>query len=134
MIFVEHLTIPKGTPETAPVSATIPIILGTIKLVSVQFPPGVNALAHVKILWGLYQLFPSNEQGNFSTGGETIVWDEDIEINTEPLQLVMKGWNDDTTYDHTITFRVVMQPAQASQSTQQVFAALQSQQGQGQQG
>lgn len=134
MIFVEHLTIPAGTGETSPVSVNIPIIKGTITLVSVQFPPGVNALAHVKILWGLYQLFPSNEQGDFSTGGETVVWDEQIEITAEPLQLVMKGWNDDTTYDHTITLRLVMRPATTQQSTSQILAALQSQQAQPQQG
>ena len=128
MIFVEALTIPANTPKTAPIIATIPIIQGTITLVSVQFPPGVNALAHVKVLWGLYQLFPSNEQGDFATGGETVVWDETIDITTEPLQLVMQGWNLDDTYDHTITLRVVMKPATNQQSTAQVLAALQGQQ------
>lgn len=101
---------------------------------SVQFPPGVNALAHCKILWGLYQIFPSNEQGDFATGGETITWDEDIDITDEPLQLSMITWNEDTEYDHTITARIVMQPATATQSTQQILQQLQGGQVQSQQG
>lgn len=134
MIFVEHLKIPKNTLQYSPVSVDIPIIRGTITLVSVQFPPGVNALAHVKITSGLYQLFPSNEQGNFSTGGETITWDESIEVTTEPLKLVMSGWNEDTEYDHTITLRVVMQPKGGGPTVQEVLAALQGAQVQTQQG
>lgn len=133
MIFVEHLTIPANTSKLSPVTATIDVILGTITLVSVQFPPGVNALAHLKINWSLYQLFPSNQSADFSTGGETIAWDENIAIDHEPAQLTLEGWNEDTTYDHTITVRVVMQPAAAapsvSQAIQQILAQQTSQAG-----
>lgn len=134
MIFVEHVLTPANTPKTSPVQTTLDIIAGTITLVSVQFPPGVNALAHMKILWGLYQIFPSNEQGDFATGGETIVWDEDIDILYEPLQLTLITWNEDTEYDHTLTARIVMKPAQGQQSVQSVIAALQQQQVQSQSG
>lgn len=134
MIFVDHLTIPANTPDTAPVTATLDVILGTITLVSVQFPPGVNALAHFKIKWGLYQLFPSNQAGDFSTGGETIAWDEDLVIDHEPAQLTLEGWNEDDTYDHTITCRVVMQPpggsANASAAVQQLYSSQTTQGGQ----
>lgn len=125
MIFVHNIKTPKNTASTTPLKTTIPIVRGTITLVSVQFPPGCNALAHMKILWGLYQLFPSNEQGNFATGGETIDWVEDIEISNEPLQLTAVSWNEDTEYDHTISVRIVIQPKLASRNVsdvvQQVF-------------
>ena len=134
MIFVEHALTPKNTAKTSPLITTIQIVRGTIKLVSVQFPPGCNALAHCKILWGLYQIFPSNEQGDFATGGETVTWDENLEILDEPLQLTMVTWNEDTTYDHTITLRVVMEPSQQQQTVQQVLAALTPQQVESQQG
>ena len=81
MIFVTNIKTPANTPQTNPIITPIDIISGTITLVSIQFPPGVNALAHLKLLWGLYQIFPSNEQGDFSTGGETITWDENITID-----------------------------------------------------
>jgi hypothetical protein len=128
MIFVTHLVTPANTPKLSPVTTQIPIIAGTITQMFVQFPPGVNALAHLKLLWGLYQLFPSNEQGDFATGGETIVWDEAVDINTEPHQLTAITWNDDDTYDHTITVRIVIAPKAGGQSVQEVVTALQQQQ------
>ena len=124
MIFVFDITTPHATPQESAVTTLMPVIVGTITKMSVWFPPGANGLAHIKFLAGLFQLFPSNEQSNFSSGGEAIEWDEDIEIDTEPAQLVAITWNDDTTYDHTISVRVVMQPPQQSLTTTQVFAAL----------
>jgi hypothetical protein len=134
MIFVTNIKTPANTPQTNPIITPIDIISGTITLVSIQFPPGVNALAHLKLLWGLYQIFPSNEQGDFSTGGETITWDENITIDAEPLQLKAITWNEDTQYDHTISVRIVMQPLAPAQSISNVLAALQPQQVESQQG
>lgn len=128
MIFVEHLTIPANTPSDSPVDATLDIIRGRITLVSVQFPPGVNALAHLVVRWGAYQLFPSNQSGDFSTGGETIPWDESLDVDAEPLKLTLIGWNEDTTYDHTITLRVVMQPATNQAGASQAISELLQQQ------
>lgn len=128
MIFVEHVTIPANTPASSPVEVDLPVILGTITLVSVQFPPGVNALAHATISWGLYQLFPSNQDAAFSTGGETIAWDEEFLLDAEPALLKLQGWNEDTVYDHTITVRIVMQPAAAAPLTSAaVLESLQQQ-------
>ena len=134
MIFVHNIKTPKNTSQLSPLITTIDIIAGTITLMSVQFPPGVNALGHLKLLWGLYQLFPSNEQGDFATGGETITWDEQIEITTEPHQLKAITWNEDDTDDHTTSVRIVMQPSAGGQSVSAVVAAIQQQQVQSQQG
>lgn len=134
MIFVHNILTPANTSQDSPLETVIDIIKGTIELVSIQFPPGCNALAHLKLLWGLYQIFPSNEQGDFATGGETITWDESINIQDEPLQLTAKTWNEDTEYNHTISVRIVMQPAAPVQSVSQVVAALQQQQVNPQQG
>src|SRR5579885_1638677 len=73
-------------------------------------------------------------QVDFSTGGETITWDENITIDAEPLQLKAITWNEDTQYDHTISVRIVMQPLAPAQSISNVLAALQPQQVESQQG
>jgi hypothetical protein len=124
MIFDVHITTPANTAKTSHLTTTIPIVKGTITQMFVQFPPGVNALAHLKLLWGLYQIFPSNEQGDFATGAETIVWDENIVIDHDPAQLTAITWNEDDTYQHTITVRIVITPAAASTSISDVLAAL----------
>lgn len=125
MIFVAAVTTPQNTAKLNPVITTLPIVAGKITQTFIFFPPGVNALAHIKILWGLYQLFPSNEQGDFAGGDVLLNWPEDIDITTEPLQLTIVTWNDDDTYPHTITVHVVMTPALPSSNVSDVIAALQ---------
>jgi len=127
VIFVAAILTPKLTPASAPVLTQIPIVAGTITRLLVWFPPGQNGLAHIKLLYGLQQLFPSNEQADFAGGDVLIEWDEDIVIDTPPLLLTAVTYNQDDTYDHTITVHVVMQPATgqqtANQVIQQVFAS-----------
>ena len=108
MIYVQPLDIPANTPASLPLTATMQLSSGTITLVAIQFPSGVNALAHLQIWNGLHQLFPTNQNGDFATGAETIVWDEDEVIDQPPFQLTLIGWNLDTVYDHTITTRIAM--------------------------
>lgn len=124
MIFTAAITTPKLTSKDNPLETTIPVVFGTITRVIVFFPPGVNALAHLKILWGLYQVFPSNEQGDFAGGDVLIDWDEDFQVNAEPAQFRAITWNDDDTYDHTITVHIVMTPAQGGSSVADVLAAV----------
>lgn len=97
---------------------------GKITHVDIQFPSGVNALAHIAIAGGLHQAFPTNPDGNFASGNETISWDEDFDLLTGPLSLDAYTWNDDTTYDHTITVRVVMTAASLMANVSSQIKAL----------
>ena len=124
MIFSAHCVTPKLTPSTAPVLTPLPIVLGTINRMQIFFPPGVNALAHIRILWGLYQVFPSNEAGDFAAGGVMVDWAEDIVIDRDPAELVCQTTNEDDTYPHTITVHVVMTPSAAQSNIARVLAAL----------
>ncbi|MGH9487136.1 MAG: hypothetical protein ACRD04_06040 [Terriglobales bacterium] len=124
MIFSAAITTPKLTSSTSPLITAIPIVMGTITGVRVFFPPGVNALAHIKLLWGLYQIFPSNEQGDFAGGDVLFEWPEDISILTEPTQITAVTWNDDDTYEHTISVHIIVTPAAPGNSVQQVLAAV----------
>jgi hypothetical protein len=128
VIFVQALVTPKSTAATAPVVTRIPLVRGTITLVSIQFPPGCNGLAHCQLRYGLYQLFPSNQSADFATGGETIAWVEQTVIDADPRELTAVSWNTDTAFDHTITVRIVMQPV-AANTANQVIAEVFAQQG-----
>jgi len=131
MIFVAAIKTPHLTTKAAPLSTQIPITKGKITQVMVFFPPGVNALAHIKLLYGLYQLFPGNEQGDFAGGDVLINWVEDVDITADPTVLTAVTWNDDDTYDHTITVHVVMTPAAQSTNVADVLAQIQAMQGSG---
>jgi hypothetical protein len=129
--FVFPITIPANTPSTSPVIVTMSLTNGTVTKVDVQFPGGVIALAHVTITNGLYQVFPSNQDADFATNDETITWPENLVIDQPPFGLQVNGWNDDDTYQHTITVRVVMQPAGTGSHTLQEIQALLNAQGYG---
>ncbi|MGH9770110.1 MAG: hypothetical protein ACRD4Q_00170 [Candidatus Acidiferrales bacterium] len=124
VIFSAAITTPSLTTKDSPLVTQIPVILGTITGVRVFFPPGVNALAHIKLLWGLVQIFPSNEQGDFAGGDVLFEWPEDISIATEPAQITAVTWNDDDTYEHTITVHIVLTPAATGNSVQEVLNAM----------
>lgn len=127
MFFDFDLTVPANTSKDNPVTLVCPVILGTITQAVVFIPPGSNGLAHLKIQWGLRQLFPSNEEGDFSQAGIALAWPENISLDAEPAELRMVGWNDDDTFDHTLHFSVAMQPASSTPSIASVVAALQTQ-------
>jgi hypothetical protein len=131
MIFVSAIKTTHLTTKAAPLVTQLPITKGKITQVMVFFPPGVNALAHIKLLYGLYQLFPGNEQGDFAGGDVLINWVEDVDITADPTVLTAVTWNDDDTYDHTITVHVVMTPAAASTNVADVLAQIQAMQGSG---
>lgn len=126
MIFVAAIATPANTSSTAPVVTPLPIVLGTITRVLIYFPPGQSGLAHCKILYGLYQLFPSDEQADFAGDDALITWDENIEIDADPAQLTIVTYNDDDTYTHTVTLHVVMQPATGALTANQTIAQIMS--------
>jgi len=124
VLFQAAIDTPADTPKTSPVRTTIPIVFGTITQVMIFFPPGSNGLAHLKILWGLVQLFPSNEQADLAGGYVMIAWPESIDITTQPARLVCVTWNEDTANDHTIYVHVVMTPQGGSINAADVATQL----------
>ena len=124
MIFVFPVTTPANTAESAKQKTALKLTAGHINFVELHFPPGVNALAHLSINYGLYQLFPSNQDADFSSGSETIDWIEDIELDQPPFEFVAYSWNDDDTYEHTITVRISITTGKGGQSLQDQIAAL----------
>ena len=106
MFYDFAVSVPANTLESAPVEQTLKLTHGIIHKVEVQFPIGTQALAHCKILEGGHQFLPTNPEGSFASDGYVIPIDEYYEFYTEPYTLKVRCWNDDDTYQHTITIRV----------------------------
>ena len=96
------LTIPKNTilPNISSTTVTIEgdILVGFFRLI----PPGWAGLAHYRIKYGLEQLHPANE-GAWDTGDNIrdfvpLNW----KMPEHKLTLTIEGYNEDTTYDHTV--------------------------------
>ena len=105
MLYEYALTIPANTAEASPATMDAPLAPGTVVRVDVQFPTGCVGLVHVQIWSGEHQVWPGNLDGDISAEGLVVSWPEDYDLEDEPFTLVLRGWNDDDTFPHTITFR-----------------------------
>ena len=124
MFYVFPITIPASTAETAKIKTVLPLTRGKITQVQVHFPSGHVGLTHIGINCRLHQFLPTNAEANFSTSGETISIAEDFLLDTAPFQLEAYTWNEDTTYDHTITVRVQLETLPEQKSLVDEIKAL----------
>lgn len=116
MIYVYPLTIPANTPATAKQITVLALTRGRITRVMIEFPAGHVGLTHLYIRRGLHQVWPANPEVNFKSSNETILWDDDYDLTAAPHELVAYAWNEDDTYEHTITVRIVLDPAKAERN------------------
>ena len=124
MFYVFPLTIPASTPETAKQITTLELARGTVKRVNVEFPAGHVGLTHLFLRRGLYQVWPSNPEANFKSSNETIAWEDDYKLDTQPYHFVAYAWNEDDTYEHTITVRLELEPLAVVKSLVEEVKAL----------
>jgi len=110
MFHEKDITIPANTDKTSPVVVTWRVEEGVITHVEISFPPGCHRLAHVQIWYHESQLYPHGRDEDFAADAYTIKFTDQFEINEPPYELKIKGWNEDDTYDHTITVRVNIVP------------------------
>jgi len=116
MFYAFPITIPANTPETAKLETVLNLSAGNITRVNIEFPAGHVGLTHISINRGLHQLWPTNPDAALSSSNETIAWEEEYVLDDQPYLLHAYAWNEDDTYEHTITVRIELHelPAQTS--------------------
>jgi hypothetical protein len=124
MFYVFPVEIPASTAETAKIKSTLPLARGKITQVQVHFPSGHVGLTHIGLNRGLHQFLPTNAESTFSSSGETISFAEDFMLDAAPYQLEAYTWNEDETYDHTITVRVQLEALPEQRSLVDEIKAL----------
>lgn len=110
MLFTSSITAPPNTPKTAPVKRTMKLHAGVITKISVLIPPGHAALAHLGIFDGETQIMPWGEDQWLEGDSETVSWEPDYPLPSEPAALEARAWNEDDTYAHTFYIRVWVDP------------------------
>jgi hypothetical protein len=106
---------PANTLRTAPTQLLARLTKGVVTRVAVQIPLGVKALTGAEIWRGDHKVWPQNPDGFFKGDDVIIEWDEDYLLEDEPLQLRLRVWNDDDSFQHTITFRFGVLPLAAAE-------------------
>lgn len=124
MLYEYSLTIAANTPATAPATLAAPLAPGTVARVDVQFPSGCVGLVHVQIWRREHQVWPGNLDGNIAAEGLVVSWPDDYDLDDEPFGLEVRGWNDDDTFPHTITFRFALLPLGAKEAVRESAGLL----------
>jgi hypothetical protein len=124
MYYQRTLTIPKGTPETAPVSATLKMAKGTSSARAVVFPSGCCGLVHVRVNDSGWQLIPWSRDEWLAADDETVVDDSPYPMFTVPYTLTVYGYSEDPDNDHTVTLRVTMLEGVVHPGLAKLIAAL----------
>ncbi len=105
MFYEYSIAVPANTTEADPVEQQLPLALGIIHRVEVQFPAGCAGLVHVRLEHHSFGHLPTNPDGNFASDDYTIPVDENLNFAVQPFSVKAILWNTDGTYSHTITLR-----------------------------
>lgn len=124
MFYVFPIAIPANTPETAKLKTILDLTAGTVTRVNIEFPAGHVGLTHLAINRGLNQVWPTNSDATFKSSNETIIWEEDYALDQPPFEFEAYAWNEDDTYEHTITVRLMMSPLPATASLLDTIKSL----------
>jgi len=110
MIYKVAVTVPKGTSKSDPLREEIRLTAGVIDRVEIEFPAGCAGLVGTRILHSEFQLWPLTSGEWFVTDDFTISFQEHQQFDDDPLYLTIETYNEDTAYDHTLSFRFSVSP------------------------
>ena len=79
---------------------------GVIHYIEIGFPAGCAGLAHLVLLHGEHQLYPTNPEGSFAANGYVIPINDYFELFYAPFEITLRGWNLDDTFPHTLSVRI----------------------------
>lgn len=102
MFFRHTLDIPANTAKTDPLELVADLTHGIITRVMVGFPRGAAGLAHVRILRGGHQVWPTNPEEDFAWDNFVFNFEENYELYDQPYQLTIQGYNLDECYPHEV--------------------------------
>ena len=110
MLFVEEVTVPKGTSEENPVTKEMELAPGVLTRIDIVFPFGCNCMVGVKIAYGEKIILPSNPEKWIKGNGETVPIRLSLEHYDEPFRIKIIAASPGTNYDHTIYIRAEVLP------------------------
>ena len=101
-IYQKTITTSKSTPSGSPKETTITLEKGVITRARIVFPYGCVGLLYVQIFHGTDQILPYSS-GYLRGDGDRFRFDNfNYPLLTTPYEVIIKTWNDDDTYDHSV--------------------------------
>lgn len=117
-MYSTSVTIPAGTPKAFPQRTSLKLVTGTLNRVLVGFPSGCCGLARCAIFHLGAQIEPWNPDGYL--GWDNYVYDIpcDHYLPEGGNVVVIKTWNLDDSYPHTLHFGFGMLPEKKTRESE----------------
>lgn len=106
MIYSTTIAVAAGTAESSATVTRVKLSKGLVYQVEFMFPPGSSGLLRTRVFDKAVQIWPSVRGEYFYGDADTISFQETYLINTEPFDLMVTTWNEDTVYEHAYQLRL----------------------------
>jgi len=106
MVFSHSITTTASTAKKDATKTVVKVAKGLVYKFEVEFPPGCCGLMHVQIFDGSYQVYPASANDSYHSDARVISFEDSYLKTAAPFEFVVKTWNLDETYEHTIQVMV----------------------------
>jgi len=106
MIYVSTITVSANTSEANATKTTLQVTKGLVWKIEIEFPAGCCGLVRAQIFDGSYQIFPASINESIRGDGVIVSFDDLYIKDAAPFDFIIKTWNTDELWDHTIQVRV----------------------------
>jgi len=102
MIYSGEIVVPANTSKAIPISDQVDVVQGVVRKVWVRWRWGSANLCGCKVFRGGFQLWPSSLGEWFPSNVQDVAFDAEYEVTAEPFHFIIRAYNLDDTYDHTL--------------------------------
>jgi len=114
MAYEKTITVPANTTKENPIIKEYTLEYGIITGMAVKFPAGCYGLVHVVVKRFESQILPYHEGDDINGDDETVPFITYIPMLEKPFSVKIVCWNEDDTYDHTISVRIEVLPPEVA--------------------
>lgn len=104
MIYSQVLTMDPLTQLPTTETVELAVAPGVVKQVFLTFPAGLGGLVGVRVRRSNRVLWPTNPDAWFIADNFTFGFVENLELDDEPLSLILEGYNNDCIKPHSVYF------------------------------
>ena len=108
MLYTATVDTVANTSRGEPLSTILQATSGIVVRSEFYFPPGPSGLVGIQVRVANVQISPVDRDEWLIGDNVTIEYADFYGLDTEPFQLEIRTYNDDTEYDHRIQYRCVV--------------------------
>lgn len=116
MIYSASILTEANTAKIDAKKTVIKVTKGLLWLIEIEYPSGCCGLVHAQIFDGSYQLFPASPGDSLHSEGAVVSYDDLYIKDAAPFEFVVKTWNLDETWSHTLQIRLGFASSEAFMS------------------